>query len=128
MWIKPLQLGCSMHYWKEAKSKIDKVDCSEARNVLFNYTSEMETMGLPIAIEQVNLSVELVEKKAKKCRHVYQNCKHTLLRWEQCLHKFQTKISHDVHVALGLMNQEWPMINCNAMNLQLSFWFINFIW
>ncbi len=118
MQIKPCQLGCSMRCWKEAKSKIDKVPHSQARSALLNYIAKMETMGLPIPKTSVDLKVKIVGKPVKKCRKVDQNCKHIKPHRECYFWKFHTKLSHNV--AMGVINQEQPMVKYNTVHLQLS--------
>ncbi len=125
MRLKPHQPGCSMRCWKEAKFKIDKVHQSEARGVLLNYIAQMEALGLPIAKESVDLTVRLVNKPVKKGRKVDRNCKHIESRRRLYYRKFQTKLSQEV--ALGMINHDKPMVNYDAVHLQLSCPLVDFI-
>ncbi len=97
----------------------------QARIVLLNYIAEMETMGLTFSNNPVNLTVKLIKKPSRKCRKVDQNWKHVRPHKEQCLHKFQTKLSHNV--ALTTTDQEQPMVNYNAVYLKLNCWLVDFI-
>ncbi len=125
MRLKPHQPGCSMRCWKVAESKIDKVHQSEARGVLLNYIAELETMGLPIAKESVDLTVRLVDKPDQKCKKMDRNCKHSAPRRKRYYRRFQTKLLKEV--ALGIIDQERTMINYDAMHLQLSCRLVDFI-
>ncbi len=80
---------------------------------------------IAISKMSVNLTVKLVKKPIKKCRKVDQNCKHIRPCREQYLRKFQTKLSHNV--ALNTMDQEKPLVNYDAVHLQLSCWLVDFM-
>ncbi len=123
MRIKPHQPGISMYCWKEAESKIDEVHHSQARTVLLNCIAEMETMGLLISKKSVNLTVKFVKKPVKKYRKVDQNCMHVRPHREHYLCKFQMKLSHNV--ALGMVDQEQPLVNYDTVHLQLSCWLVD---
>jgi len=73
----------------------------------------------------VDLKVRLVKKPVRKCKKVDQNCKHVEPRMKRYYCKFQTILSCEV--ALDMINHDKPMVNYDAVHLQLSCRLVDFI-